>query len=120
MTDEPTTNELGRRFDRLESSIDRGFAEIKDQLRQTVSTEVFTLYQAATERRFEAAETAITRTDNARETDRSELEAKIAKAEESRATDRRALAKLVAVWAGAILATVTGFGVALLPFIFGG
>lgn len=77
---EPTTGELARRFDRLDSNIESGFRRIDERLDRMVSTDVFTMSQAAFTTRLDA----LTSKDAA-------LEQKLERVEEVRRTDRRAL-----------------------------
>lgn len=80
---EPTTGELARRFDRLDSNIETGFRKIDERLDRMVSTDVFNLNQVTMNARLET----LTAKDVA-------LEQKIERVEERRTTDRRLLVPL--------------------------
>lgn len=113
MTDEPTTHELGRRFDRLEASLDKGFARIDARMDRLVNAEAFEMHRQNLDQRLSGLETDMANMDGRRATDRQQigdeidrLDGRITTGEERRAADRRNVLKIIATVAVGILGFV--------------
>lgn len=130
LADEPTNSELDRRFNRLEESINSGFARIDKTIAQMVTHDVFSVFREAMHQRITASEERQNTLGDKHDKDIKDLQDDLELEQQNRATDRRALEqqraddrrnliKVVSTVAIGILGVIATLAGVFLPIILG-
>lgn len=114
---EPTPGELDRRLDRIDRNIEAGFAKIENKLTRMVTTKMFELAQANTQRQLDGLNDAQAAAERRWVESRDTLRDEIGQVEQQRADDRRASQRNFYTLLAAVLTAVAGLLAALLPLV---
>lgn len=117
--DPPTNSELDRRFDRLENSINAGFARIDQQISSLVTHDMFALYQRSIEQRVATGEEYMGRLNEQHVADIQSVRGEVDRVNQARGDDRRNLVKIVATVAVGLLGVMATLAAVILPMLAG-